>query len=556
MIMKTHLVGLSSALMLNSLLAPGTAANAAETQRMRAGPEGIYSLWYQRRENAEVFLQQPYVVGGQMVYQWRDLEPEKGKYDFSKMATELDKYGQMKIYTTIQINGNQKPEWLFREVPCHPEKFSLQVRDGQGSLMYWHPTHRNAYLSLLKAFAEFVQNNKDRQFLLGIRQNFNGIGTEHLEIPEQNRDLKQWIVPERADKSIALQPWSAEVGATYERLVLDHYIKLFSHSVRIFVRNNISSKLESEYKQEFESGRLGWFHTSSELEPHAPEPGINAEDVEMQYRRFIEYCRSGKTLGYTEPWASAWGHHAKTDDRWCSPPQWFYWTQLNNLHCGVSFIGIYSSDMQVALDGTYRGGGLDYRDGPGRNYQQEFIATLLFANRYVGFHHRPAQSPGAWVAFRENHTILAANGVAEAKRKLKTHTGDYNFLMERLPDQSRGEGITNIGPDEKRFGAWARVLPAGEPMRLRLDPAFLKSCENNGLVVRLTYYDAKGKDFDVILNDVPHRVECQGRNQWETKVIAIKDGVLKSTDGLAHITLRNGAADLYLHMVEVTRSTQ
>jgi hypothetical protein len=470
-------------------------------------------------------------------------------------AKELDKYGEMKIYTTIQINGNTKPDWLFQEVPYHREKFSLQVRDQLGSLMFWHPTHTNAYINLLKAFAEFALNNKNSQYLLGIRQNFNGIGTEHLEIPEQNRDLQQWIVPEKADKSIVLQPWSAEVAANYERLVLDNYIKLFSNSVRVFVRNNISPELEAEYKQAFESGRLGWFHTSSELEPHAPEVGINADDVEMQYRRFIEYCRSGKTLGYAEPWASAWGHHAKKDDRWCSPPQWFYWTQLNNLHCGVSFIGIYSSDMQVAIDGTYRAGGFDYKDEANRNYQQEFTETLLFANKYVGFHHRPVQSPGAWVAFRENHTILAANGVAVERRKLKTHTGDYNFLMERLPDKSHGEGITNIGPDEKRFGAWARVLPPHEQMRLRLDPAFLESCKNNGLVVRLTYYDAKGEDFEVILNGVPHQVKCQGQNRWETKIIAIKDGVLKAADGRAHITLRNGAGDLYLHMVEVTRSS-
>jgi hypothetical protein len=73
--MKTLLLVLSAASMLTSLLAQGTAANPSETQRTRPGPEGLYALWYQKRENAEVFLQQPYVVGGQMVYQWRDLEP-------------------------------------------------------------------------------------------------------------------------------------------------------------------------------------------------------------------------------------------------------------------------------------------------------------------------------------------------------------------------------------------------------------------------------------------------------------------------------------------------
>jgi len=489
-----------------------------------------------------------------MVYQWKDLEPEKGKYDFSKMARELDKYGKMKIYTTIQINGNMKPDWLFNEVPYHTQKFSVQVRDKKGSLMYWHPTHKQAYANLLKAFAEFVRNNKNGKYLVGIRQNFNGVGTEHLRIPEENRDLTQWIVPEGTDRSIPLQAYSDEISDQYEIFVLDNYIQLFDNTVKVFVRNNISKALEAKYKSKFESGKLCWFHTSSEAEPHAPDVAINAADVELQYLRFYQDCRSGKTVGYAEPWASAWGHHGpETDDRWCSPPQWFYWTQLNNLNCGVSYIGIYSKDMQVAIDGTYKMGEVDYKDDENHTYQKEFTETLNFTNKYVGFHDKPAKSPGAWVAFRENDTILASNGIPIEERKLKVLTGDYNFLMERLADKSYGQGVTNIGPDEKRFGAWARVLPAKEVMNMQLNPLFLESCKNKSISVLVTYYDAKGKDFNIIINNIPHSVACKGQNKWETKVIEIKDGMLKANDKNAHISIQNGSENLYLHMVEVTR---
>jgi hypothetical protein len=40
---------------------------------------------------------------------------------------------------TAQVNGNEKPSWLFDRVPCVPEPLSVQVRDAQGTLMYWHP---------------------------------------------------------------------------------------------------------------------------------------------------------------------------------------------------------------------------------------------------------------------------------------------------------------------------------------------------------------------------------------------------------------------------------
>jgi hypothetical protein len=552
--MNRILLVLLSSLMISPIFSQNLINSNAKSNPNRDEAAGLYALWYQNTPNAEQYLNQPYIIGGQMVYQWKDLEPEKGKYDFSKMALELEKYSKLKIYTTIQINGNKKPDWLYNEVPCHPKKFSVQVSDKLGSLMYWHPTHKQAYANLLKAFAEFIRTNKNSKYLVGIRQNFNGVGTEHLRIPEENRDLKQWIVPEGADKSIPLQAYSDEISDQYEIFILDNYIQLFANTVKVFVRNNISIALEAKYKNKFESGKLCWFHTSSEAEPHAPDVAINAADVELQYRRFYDYCRSGKTLGYAEPWASAWGNHgSELDDRWCSPPQWFYWTQLNNLNCGVSYIGIYSMDMQVAIDGTYRVGKIDYKDGDNRNYQNEFTETLNFANKYVGFHDKPAKSPGAWVAFRENDTILAANGIPAKLRKLKVLTGDYNFLMERLADKSYGQGITNIGPNEKRFGAWARVLPVNEQMNFRLNPVFVKNCKNKSVSIKVTYYDAKGKDFKILVNNTPHFVVCKGQNQWETKVIEIKDGLIKANDKKAHISIQNGAENLYLHMIEVTR---
>ena len=546
---KLFLVFLLS-LLASTLFPQNSTRLFGDQKQNRTGAEGIYALWYQGKENPDLFITQTYVTGGQMVFQWKELEPGKGKYDFSKVAEELDRYSKMKIYTTIQINGNLKPDWLFEEVPYHPLKFSDQIRDEKGSLMYWHPTHKDAYINMLKAFADFLKQNENRKYLLGIRQNFNGFGTEHLIVPNQNVDLNQWVVPSKCDKSRIIEPWSKKIKEDYEEFVLDNYIKIFSGIMKIFVRNSINEDLEAKYRNDFMTGTLCWFHTSSEAEPHS-------SGVEIQYRRFYEYCRSGKTLAYAEPWASAWGHHGgNRDHRWCSPPQWFYWTQLLNLHCGVSFIGIYSSDMQVAINGTYRSGDVDYKDDDNRNYQKEFIETILFAKKYAGFHDKPGISPGAWVALRENDSILADNNQHNGGHKLSFLTGDYNFLMERLTDKSYGKNVIKIGPDVQRYGAWARVLPAQEEMKFRINTTFLESCKNQNIVVKVIYYDAKGKDFDVFLNNTPHHVQCNGQNQWKTKIIEIKNGILTADEKQSHISIKNGSEDIYLHMVEVTRLMQ
>ena len=540
--MKKLLLGFFTILMLNTL----NAQNSENISRPNnTDAEGLYALWYQNKENPELYLNQPYIIGGQMVFQWKELEPEKGKYDFSAIAEKLDKYSTLGIYATIQINGNLKPDWLYEEVPYHRKKFSIQIRDSEGSLMFWHPTHKKAYLNLLSAFANFIKSNEAGNYLLGIRQNFNGFGTEHVHVPHDNIDISQWIIPAGLNKAIELQEWSPEIMEDYREFVLDTYIGLFSGLINVFVRNTIHPDLEAKYKDEFESGKLCWFHTSSEVEPR------NGSG-EIKYKRFINYCRSGKTVAYAEPWASAWGHHGgKTDDRWCSPPQWFYWTQLNNLNCGVSYIGIYSNDMRVAIEGIYESTGVYFEDDEEHNYQNQFQAVIDFAAKYAGKHDEPAQSPGAWVAFRENHMVLAANGMSKEARKLETLTGDYNFLMERISDNSYGQGVTNVGPDNQRFGAWARVLPAGKQMKLSVDENFLESCKNKPVSVSVTYYDEKGKGFDVLINGQSHNISCAGKDSWKT--VTFKAENIKANIENAHMVIQNGAEDCYLHMVEVTR---
>ena len=217
----------------------------------------------------------------------------------------------------------------------------------------------------------------------------------------------------------------------------------------------------------------------------------------------------------------------------------------------MSYIGIYSNDMQVAIEGKYESTGVRFVDDEEHNYQQQFQAVLNFASEYAGKQDDPEHSPGAWVAFRENHMVLAANGMSEKARKLETLTGDYNFLMERISDNSYGQGITNVGPDNQRYGAWARVLPAGKQMKLRVDEKFLRSCQNKTVSVSVTYYDAKGKDFDVLINGQSHKIICRGQDIWQT--VSIESESINGDKDNSHIIIQNGNEDCFLHMVEVKR---
>ncbi len=228
-----------------------------------------------------------------------------------------------------------------------------------------------------------------------------------------------------------------------------------------------------------------------------------------------------------------------------------YWTQLFNLHCGVSFIGEYSSDLRVAIDGTYRCGTRPkYADGPDGHYKEEFTAALAFAAQYAGYHASGAVSPGAWIAFRENHTVLAENGIPEARRKLKRFTGDYTFLMKRLPgDSSSGDGMTTVGPDRQRYGAWARKLPAHSAIKLQMDLAFAQSLKGNAHKVRVVYL-GDGVDFSVRHQNKAYRVKAQNNAIWNEAVLPV---AAADSPGREAISIRAGSGALTIHMLEVRR---
>ena len=66
-------------------LAGPLVASGDESAR-RPPKSGIYVIWYSgTASSADLYLSQPYIVGGQIVLQWHDVEPAEGKYNFARI---------------------------------------------------------------------------------------------------------------------------------------------------------------------------------------------------------------------------------------------------------------------------------------------------------------------------------------------------------------------------------------------------------------------------------------------------------------------------------------
>ncbi|MFB3829731.1 MAG: beta-galactosidase [Bryobacteraceae bacterium] len=439
---------------------------------------GLYAVWA-KPGVAEAL---PFLKGGQVVAQWQAVEPEEGRYDFSTLSEQLGRLAKLGRSATVQVNGNRHPAYLFERVPSHPEKFSRQTQD-ERTLQYWHPAYIRAYVNLIAAYARELKNSPHRARIAGVRLNFNALGTEHTEVPPQARDPKSWSAPG--------PEWTRELAGEYRRTVVDAFTRYFAPDIRVFAR---AGALQ-------DPGGLALFHTSSEIEPRSA-------GVERQYRNFLDYCRTGRTAGYAESWADAWGRHGGVrDPRWCGPAQYNYWRLLSDLNMGVSMIAIYGADLEQAAE-------------------PEFRDAFAFAARYAGYHASPSRAPGAWVALREGSFLK----------------GDYTYLMSRRGDMAPAQ---KAGPSDQRYGAWARVLAAGGRAEFVLEAAFARAMESRPAVLRAVYLDqgrgrfrvrAAGKEFGRRLAGTGRWVAAEMPLEWRGREIQVASD-----------------AELVLHMIEVAR---
>ncbi len=525
---------------------------------------GVVAIWLQSPSfDREAVLNMPVVKGGQVVVQWAELEPAKGKYDFSGLDAQLESYANRKLPVTLQVNGNRKPPYLFNEVPYVTERREViafrQIENREGTLMYWHPAHEAAYGKCLTALREHFVQSPLKSSVLGLRMNYNAFGTEYVSLiptekAEEYARKERWLQPPGLDGSLPYNGYSQAEAFNYVRHVIRKHLELFHGVIPLYLRCTTDSTVLREFAPELENGTLGLFETVS---CYAPLGTKNEENEEWLYK----YCKSGKTVGYAESFSDAWGVHSFKDEFLFSPPQAFYWRVLFDLHKGVSYIACYGRELNLALTGNLRTSArtqdgknfqLQYSDRQsGFNYQREFNEALLFADKYAGFHALPQQAPGAWIAFRQNDAVANARTPSQ-KLKLPYFTGDYTFLMERLPDGSTG--ATKVGPDEIRYGAYARTLAAQSAMRLKLDERFAQSLTKGACRLSLIYLDdAAGPGLTLSAAGQTLKAPLRGTKAWQSASFDLVSPAFRPGADGAQVVVQNSDNLVSLHMVQIER---
>jgi hypothetical protein len=471
---------------------------AANAETVPDPHRGLYAIWARSPAIDDL----SFLKGGQVTLEWVRVQTTEDRYDFSDLHSKLDRIAQLGRMTTVQLNAYNVPAFLFEKVPSQARKLSYE-QDKRGTLQYWHPVYIKIYTNLIAAFAREVKSSKHRARVIGVRLNYNAIGTEFMVVKPDDRDPSRWTSPPGVELA---PPWTEEIAAAYRATIRATFLRHFSPELRVFLRtgNPGYPTSDPESLRLAATGRYGIFTTANEIEPRMPTM------FEGDRPLFLNYCRTGKAVCYGESMADATGKHgAAKDPRWCPPEQYNYWRLLSDLNLGFSMIGVYGADLENAG-------------------QPEYRAAFDFAVRYAGYHDSPSVSPGAWVALREGDLRLK---------------GDYTFLMRRLPGAEM-KPERKIGPDDQRFGAWAYTLAKGAQVRFELDADFARSLAGKKAILRVTYLDRGAGTFAVHAAGRRFTGALSGSGRWKTAEFAT------SVPGQIAI---DAGADLTLHMIEVSR---
>jgi hypothetical protein len=481
----------------------------AKSGQSEAAPDpscGLYAIWVKPGMATDNL---PFVKGGQVIVQWEQVQPAEDRYDFSPLREQLEKIARLGRVTTVQLNANRQPAFLSGKVPLNHKMF-IKEQDSRGTFQYWHPAYVKAYTDLIAAFAKETKSSPYRSTVIGVRLNYNAIGTEGMVVPPEERSPAKWVAPTGVEPA---PQWTEEIATGYRRTIENAFLGNFSPEIRVFLRSGIPGYPggDPESLRLAGTGKFGLFTTGSEIEPR------NTYFLDRYTAGHLGYCRTGKTVCYAESMADATGKHGSLQDqRWCSPEQYNYWRLLSDLNQGFSMIGVYGSDLVNAEKPEYR-------------------AAFDFAVRYAGYHASPSVAPGAWVALREGSFLLK---------------GDYTFLMRRL-EGMKMKPEQKIGPDDQRFGAWALTLPKGAEVKFALDPDFARSLAGRKVAVRVIYLDQGSGAFTVRTGRTfPGEVSNSGR--WKAAENEIDGASLAAGSDGEHIVIQ-ADIDLTLHMVEVAR---
>jgi hypothetical protein len=471
---------------------------AASSGLARAATPGIYQVW----GNVGDVASRPYVKGGQIVVQWKDVETSRGRFDWSGLISQLNTYHAMGKTATVQVNSTDaKPAWVWNLIA------RCGTYHSQAIPQYWDPLYLTLQQELVSSLAAAIRGYAHPDTVTLVRASPNAIGTELTLLPAGAN-----CTPTTGGH-IDATAWSKDLAHTYFRNVMGVYRNALTPDIHVALRTEafVTDGAPLTWLGQNDAWIMG---TASDIDPN---PTRDAFDVFAR-----KYDMAGRTEGYWEPIPYSGKRNLVS---------WNYWRILLELDKGVSYIAVYGDQVRHGGKGQYR-------------------AAFNFANRYAGSAATPATAPGAFIALKQGTGRTA---------------GNFNRFMSQYRPKltstalSSDQGRNMIGPGAQRFGRYARRITGGTSrsrMSFRLNSTFAAGVRGQRVVIAVRYLDSGHGRFRLAWGRAAtahHTFRKRGTGRWRQVTVSVPSASFRQS--LLHrcdISLRAlGSSRVAFHMVEV-----
>lgn len=475
---------------------------------------GIWLVWGGSNE-AQAVASNTFLHGGQIIYDWQQIEPQPGVYNFQPILQQMHDYKLIGKQATVQINSsNLKPSWFASTYGIQ----SCGTYNGQEIPKYWDAstgalssTYARLMQDMISHLAAAIASSPDRAAVIGVRTAPNLIGTETYDAGTHitNPSCKDYTL------SLGLHSYAQVMEMYYQTMTANNITPIMRSRYYYEVLHAISPTLEAQRIASELGPTKGWtFSTNGDPDT----PVLDGQFAET-------YVKNGTTIGYQE--SSYMGSQT------ANPVSWNYWRVLMELGRGTSYIAVY--------------GNVASRGMPGQAECSAYDAAYTFANEYAGLNANPAASPGAWIAFRGGQQP------------------DYTWFTSILnPGDTIGYdshgGTQMLGDPNQPYGRYARStnLQAGKAtIEVGVAQSFLSTLQGN-VAITVTYLDRGAGSFTMAWGQQGTQqatVQKTGTNEWKQATVTVPASAL--TGGLAggaNLTLTAHGDDTYFQMVQLNRA--
>jgi hypothetical protein len=475
---------------------------------------GIWLVWGGSQE-AQMVSSNTFLHGGQIIYDWAQIEPKPGVWNWQPVLQQMHLYKQMGKQTTVQINSSRtKPTWFASTYGIQ----SCGTLGGQEIPKYWDAargglssTYANLMQDMISHLAAAIASSPDRSAVIGVRTAPNLIGTETYDPAGNNTNsaCHDWTM------SLGLQSYAQVMEMYYQTMMASHITPIMRSRYYYEVLHGISPQLEVQRIASELGPTKGWlFSTNGDPDTPILDGGL-AET----------YVKNGTTIGYQE--SSYMGSQTS------NPVSWNYWRVLMELGRGTSYIAVY--------------GNVASRATPGQAECTAYNSAYSFANQYAGLNANPGASPGAWIAFRGGQQP------------------DYTWFTSLLnPNDTVGydshSGRQMLGDPNQPYGRYARstnVAGGRATFEVGLAPSFLSTLQGN-VAITVTYLDSGRGSWTAAWGQQATQqatVQKTGSPEWKQATFTVPASAL--TGGLAggaNLTLTAHGDDTFFHLVQVNRA--